>query len=830
MTSSAPIPGSKVGRARRSSGQLWQVPTFLFGLLALIGVAASAPWRLTALEREGDALLAMLRHGLDRDEPADVLVGLAENIKLRLHQYGPRAAEAHFLVGSAYYRQARQKRAPYAKEIWPLAAEHLEEALSLGGLGTDLDCGQYRLGYALYQQDKDVPRALELMTLGVEKGAEQPLQGYQLLLKCHLQQTPPNLDSALSANRRVLDLTPERDVEAVALARLRQGELLLAKELRLEAIKELERIGAKASQAVKGKARLLQARCYEEEGLWSKAITIWQELLSSGAAIEGGRAQVLYALGQCYQRVDPPRSAETLSVWSEALKIGGQEGQAAGLRLGELHLAQGGSQSALALSDWEAALEKVNSPADFRNPYIEIQEVRDWLKKALRQFQEGPDLQKMNAVAELFRKISPQGGAERELAMAAEASARQLADKLGEKSNTVMAQDVQAQFRRAAEAYERAAQAGPQHERSESLWRSVQCYLAAKEIKRAQELLNQFVKTEQDEARLAEAWYTLGDLYRAQGMTSFAREAYLKCMEFPNTRFAYRSRYFLAIEEIDKKNLVLAREIIRQNLENPPPDIERAWQEKSLFKMASLLMEMKNYGEAHIRLKDCLRLFQENQNALLARELLGQCYLRMAEKEWLKERELDEEMARRKPGMPESDLQSLQESIRHQKNTRINILKQANQTYQQLADELEALAHKKQPSKLEQTLFRRAWLGIGECYLDNEEYLEALRIFNEVQAKHRRTLEGFYASTFIYFVACRMQYQARAKSQMDQVRETAKESVRMLLEDLRALPNEDEIFQGKGARTREAWLSIARASQSQLMAPPKSDGGLPEIR
>ena len=65
---------------------------------------------------------------------------------------------------------------------------------------------------------------------------------------------------------------------------------------------------------------------------------------------------------------------------------------------------------------------------------------------------------------------------------------------------------------------------------------------------------------------------------------------------------------------------------------------------------------------------------------------------------------------------------------------------------------------------------------------------------------------------------------------MDQVRETAKESVRMLLEDLRALPNEDEIFQGKGARTREAWLSIARASQSQLMAPPKSDGGLPEIR
>ena len=62
--------------------------------------------------------------------------------------------------------------------------------------------------------------------LSVEKGAEQPLQGYQLLVQANLQLAKPNLDAALSANQRVLDLTPPRDIEALAQAHLQQGEIL----------------------------------------------------------------------------------------------------------------------------------------------------------------------------------------------------------------------------------------------------------------------------------------------------------------------------------------------------------------------------------------------------------------------------------------------------------------------------------------------------------------------------------------------------------------------------------------------------------------------------
>ena len=41
-------------------------------------------------------------------------------------------------------------------------------------------------------------------------------------------------------------------------------------------------------------------------------------------------------------------------------------------------------------------------------------------------------------------------------------------------------------------------------------------------------MLNQYVKIEQDDARLAAGWHTLGDLYRAEGKKEYARGAYLK--------------------------------------------------------------------------------------------------------------------------------------------------------------------------------------------------------------------------------------------------------------------------------------------------------------
>lgn len=820
MTKSTANPGSKVGRARRSPGQLWQVPVFLLGLFAFIGVAISAPWRISPQEREFNELMQSLRAGLEHGGAGDQLVGYAENANLRLPRFPARAAEVHFLVGSAYYVQAKQQPAAKAKDIWPRVAEHLDKAAKLGVADRDLAALNYRLGYALYQQKQALPRAVDLMSNNVEKGAEQPLQGYQLLVEAYLTRQPPDIDAARAAVRRILDLTPERDVEALALARVQHAELLMRKQMRADAIKELERVGPKASRGVRVKARLLQAECCEKDGLFEKALPIWHELLADASLVDGGKARILFALGRCNQETD--RFPEAVRHWSEALKLPGAEGQAAGLQLGHLRLKQ--NESAQALADWKTALEKVNAPNDYRNPYVKIEELRTWFDDAIRRFQEEMDPQKTQAVAELYRKIAPGGDAELKIAQAAEALAKLLADNLKANDKKVAPEDVQAQYRRAGEAYESAAKARSEADRTDALWRCVQCYLAAKEPVRAQLVLHQFVQQETNEARLAEAWQALGDLYRQEGNKDAAHRAYVKCLEYPNTPFAYRSRYYLALEEeIDNKNFEKARDILKDNITGG--DVERAWQEKSAFKMASLLMKMKDYGEAQIQLKECLRDFGGHSNAILAREQLGECYRKLSDAERVKE---DQQRARLKPGLSDDQRLALEESVRQQRKVRIELLTEAVKTYQGLADELEKkFAKDKKLTNLEQILLRRAWFGIGECYLDNEEFEDARKVFERLQRRHRQTLEGFYSSLRI----CNMVELVRQPVNLAiETRESAKESVRLLLEDLRALPPESDLFRLPGVSSREEWLRWAEDTQRKLQAAPRTDNGLPAIR
>src|SRR5437660_1691215 len=54
-------PSDKTGRASRTLGQLWQVPTFFIGLVALLLVAATAPWRLDSAARQFDEDCDQLR-------------------------------------------------------------------------------------------------------------------------------------------------------------------------------------------------------------------------------------------------------------------------------------------------------------------------------------------------------------------------------------------------------------------------------------------------------------------------------------------------------------------------------------------------------------------------------------------------------------------------------------------------------------------------------------------------------------------------------------------------------------------------------------------------
>src|SRR4051794_26418269 len=95
-----------VGRARHTLGQLWQVPTFFLGLLIFWITLVTAPSRRDDTPLRFQADLNELRQLLDTqpDNPG-LLVAHADNLVCRLGQYPRRAADIHFLSGSAYFRQ-----------------------------------------------------------------------------------------------------------------------------------------------------------------------------------------------------------------------------------------------------------------------------------------------------------------------------------------------------------------------------------------------------------------------------------------------------------------------------------------------------------------------------------------------------------------------------------------------------------------------------------------------------------------------------------------------------------------------------------------------------
>jgi tetratricopeptide (TPR) repeat protein len=231
---------------------------------------------------------------------------------------------------------------------------------------------------------------------------------------------------------------------------------------------------------------------------------------------------------------------------------------------------------------------------------------------------------------------------------------------------------------------------------------------------------------------------------------------------------------------------------------------------------------MGKYEEAVVYLKEAPRLYPANANALLAREQLGESYRQLARKELYEERELRQRSEL--PGLSDEQRQALIESAAARHKARVGWLTEAVRVFQQMTDELAQRAAQKPLRPTEQELHRRAWFGIGECHLDNEELMDALRVFTELQAKHRRTLESCYCSLRVCSIATAMQLRKLPEKQVQDARNKAKESLAMVADDLKNMPADAEAFSRPGAFTREEWMRRLQATQQQLFAAPE---GLP---
>jgi tetratricopeptide (TPR) repeat protein len=814
ITTEPTAAAGRIGLARWTPAQLWQVPTFVVGLCAVALVAASSPIRLPSEARQFDAAVRTLRQGLQKGQDVGTLLPFVDTVLGQLHEHGDRAAEVHFLAGSVYFRQALGAAQEPAKSIWPRVVERLEEALQLGSDESDVPLLEYRLGWALYALDRDVPRALELMARSIDRTAEPTLAGHQLLLQAYLKLPVPDLDKAIDASRRVVELTDDRDAEAVAEARFAHVQLLLRRDLRAEAIRELDRIGAKASRPLRARARLLQARTCEQERMWSKALGVWQELARDAAHVPGGKARALYAVGCCSVQLEPPDYLRAVKAWQEALSLGELAGQAAGLRLGGLRLFLPNADVAQALEDWRCALAKLQPPAEYQNPYFPPDDARTLFDQALALFQESQDYERMQTVAELYRKLLPPGQADAKVAQAAE----KLAEKLMSEPEPPI-KEVQAHWRRAGELWELSAQARSAREGFDALWHSANSFLRAREADQATRVLLQLEKRDQEDVRLAEGWYLLAELRRSAGNIEDAKQAYYRSMQYATTPFAAQARYQLAHEAAERKRWDKAAEILQPNLDGPP--VDRDAHEKSLYEMAGVQLQKLDFGRAAFYLDKATVLYPSNPDALRLRGQLAECYRQFANQAYQMEAKAREDFQ----GSITPEQQSrLDEYVLDCRTKRQEWLRKAADTYEKIAEVLREQEARRPLTAMEAVLGRRALLSMAECRHDRGEYLEALRLYHGLMKRYRAKIESLVACVRIVQL-CKLALgtELLALDGQQEVAATAKSALHLALEDLKKMDKLGPDFRAEKGTTVWSWEDWQRWTtdeQQRLNAPP----------
>jgi tetratricopeptide (TPR) repeat protein len=338
----------------------------------------------------------------------------------------------------------------------------------------------------------------------------------------------------------------------------------------------------------------------------------------------------------------------------------------------------------------------------------------------------------------------------------------------------------------------------------EVYWRSAQSYLAAKELTGASAALNRFVLVEKNPDRLAEGWLALAETYAGLGEKDKSREAYYKCIEFPLTPFAFRARYQLALEEIDKKNYEQACEILMQNLESKGPGQDSSAREKTIYKIADLFYLLKDFDKAALYYEKAIQQYPRHPGVLAARDQLGECYYKLAKQAFEKVKSVNDEKKT------------------YYQNARQHWLEQGALVCESLAGDLEHKARQSPLVEVELNLLRKALFGAAELKFEMNDFAEALRRYESLQDKYRKQVEGLIAGQRIWrFVGAMVD----TPEQRQRACAAAVDAIKKIKADLDNMPEGSDALSGRegvwSKRRWEDWSRWVDDELTKLTLPPR---------
>jgi hypothetical protein len=835
-----------------SLDRLWQVPVFFAGLLAFISLVLTRPLWHDDGPRQIEREFAAARQLLEQPHAdPDRLQALAQRLLEHAEKHCPqRAGEAQFLVGSAYVRQAGRAETAVAAGHWSKARWHLEQAEALGVPEADRARLRYRLGLSWFYTSADLRRTTAYLASSVEEVAGDQAEGYALLVQAHLRLPEPDLRAALHANQKLLALPTHND-ETLAAARLARGEILLRLHEPAEARKVLERIGAGAPPALAFRARLLAAESCQQEELWADALRWWTDALRFPREASGEMGRILFNLGLCASLAGMPARAE--EAWERARNHGGDEGQAAALKLADLRLQ--GRNPAAALPDLEWALRQVATPKDYHNALVDLEEAQGLFEQGFQVFLGAGEFAHAQQLARVYERLAPPGTAQNLFGQATEAWARKRQEQARRIRQAETAQrETQAAaalFQEAGAAFESAAaQVQSQPELSEALWRSGECYLQGQDPTRAVAVLARFVALEAPADRLGEGWYRLAEAHRglalqatvdlfpgsltpalalAAAQRAFhhdgaADSAYQRAIEYPGP-FGYQARYQRALVQLAYGRPENAVKALRQNLDLLPKDPNReenedAYQEtydKSLFALTNLYFQIRSFNEAHFWLKLTLQeRYQGKAEALLARDQIAFCCRVFAARE-------DEILRRADQSTTPAAQDYHRQAARHWRE-------QAANHYRVLVQDLTRRQGDGTLAPWEEALLLKAEFAEVDCRFELAQWEEAIRLCQVLAARYRNRTEKLEALLMIYrcqnLLGLREKAQGLPDSKHFGLAQQTLQQVREALETL-----SDAAFQEPPAtRTRQGWKEVIEKTVAAYTLAPGRETASPGER
>lgn len=798
-----PIHSSALGHrlARRGTPplrQLWQVPMFFTGVLALFLVAAVHPFLGSTNERQAARALADARQALEppQPNPDEALVHAERALRLAApmsHQ----AAEAHFLIGSAYLVLGDQLAEEPHADTWAKACDHLEQAERLGVPDADKARVAYRLGLAYLHGGGDPQRVVDRLSWSVAEGAEDPFAGYGELAQAYLRLPKPDLHGALEATRKQLAL-PTANEAALAAPRLQCGELLVKLERPDEARKVLDRIETSAPPDVLFRARFLRARLLQDEGSWAEALGLWEAVRNDPRWVTVDPAKLLYSLGLCYRKLG--KSTEAIATWEAARLRGGDEGQAAALGVAELRLA--GDNPSATLEAFEAALRGVTGPDDYHNQIVDLRAVRNLFENACQALRRAHAFEAAQQLAQMYERVALPGAGQELAAQSAEAWGQALREQ-GRASTGDAAkrleEEARQHYRQAGLAYEAAASAAAQNHndkgQADHLWHSSTDYLDGRDQVRAVAVLERLVRLPISLELQGRVWFALGEAQAELHERDGAQAAFQKCIEYPGP-YAYRARYELAVAMIEQKNWEDAEAHLKQNLSLMQATPDPQAQEKTLITLADLLYQRGNYQAAILRLQEAIDHYPENPRSRQLRVELAQTCRRLADQ----------------LGTSPIGPLSVSETREHVRAQRTKYLELALEQYQKLVTDLDALKARSTLVGEQEALLRQSRFAAADCQFDLGRYAPALEVYADLARLYQNQVEGLLALRHIWQCHGMLFQPDQSRQTLDRIRSTIPSTT----------------FDGAAEnRTRAYWENWV-SEQSRLREPTRSPSNRPQ--